>query len=507
MDFDSAMLLQNKSTEDNRSKLASFIISLVVFLITSGCAIQPKVVTETENKQRIAEDMLALQKEHDPIQGPISLEEATARALKYNLELQVELTQKILAQKQLNLRHYDMLPKLVVDLHYDSRSNFSGARSRSLLTGRTTLEPSTSADRDIFSSALGLSWNILDFGVSYYRAQQAADNVLIQEEQKRSVVNKLIQEVRSAYWRAVSYQRLVSRMQRLKDKVRESIDQIDQMKEGRLNNPKINLSYKRDLYGIERELNLLQRNLLLAKSQLAALMNIKPGTEFALVIPERGLFTKTVNLEVEEMEQIALESRPELRELFYKKRANAKEVRAAILQMLPGIELGARYHYNSNSFLFNGDWLSLGSQLSWNLISLISAPARLEELNSKEKLLDVERLAASMAVLAQVHISLAQFDHFNEEYRTAFNFYQTQKRIVDQTRVEANMGKLSGQALVREELNTLLAEVRCDSIYAELENAYAGIYVSLGLDPIPDGLNTQDLAELTSLLVEHWRKR
>ena len=94
-------------------------------------------------------------------------------------------------------------------------------------------------------------------------------------------------------------------MQRLKDKVRKSIEQIDQMKEGRLSNPKINLTYKRDLYGIEREINLLQRNLLLAKSQLAALMNIKPGTEFDLVIPERGLFTKAVNLEIEEMEQIA----------------------------------------------------------------------------------------------------------------------------------------------------------------------------------------------------------
>lgn len=73
MDFDSAMLLQNKSTEDNRSKLASFIILLVIFLITSGCAIQPKVVSEAENKQRIAQDLLQLKNEHDPIKGPISL--------------------------------------------------------------------------------------------------------------------------------------------------------------------------------------------------------------------------------------------------------------------------------------------------------------------------------------------------------------------------------------------------------------------------------------------------
>lgn len=482
-------------------------VIIIAMIILSGCAIQPKVVTEEENKHRVSSDLLLLQKVHDPVQGPISLEEATARALKYNLELQIELTQKTLAQKQLNLKSYDMLPKLVVDLHYDSRSNFSGARSRSLLTGRTTLEPSTSAERDIFSSAMGLSWNILDFGVSYYRAQQAADNVLIQEEQKRNVINRIVQEVRSAYWRAVSYERLILRMHSLKAKVRESLDQVTQMRDEQLNNPKINFIFKRDLHSIERELNLLQRNLLLAKSQLAELMNIKPGTEFTLVIPDRGLFTKKIDLAIEDMEQIALESRPELRELFYKKRANAKEVRAAILQMLPGIELGSRYNYNSNSFLFNGDWLSLGAQLSWNLISIISAPAKFAELETKEKLLDVERLSMSMAILAQVHVSLAQFSHFNEEYRSAYDYYQVQKRIIEQTRIEATVGKVSGHALIREELNTLLAEVRCDSVYSELENSYAGIYVSLGLDPIPGDLNNKNLSELAAELAEHWHKR
>ncbi|MBY0485299.1 TolC family protein [Nitrosomonas sp.] len=478
-----------------------------ILLIISGCAVQPRVVTDEENNARITQDLRAIEQDHDAINGPISLEEATARALKNNLELQIELTQKTLAQKQLNLKSYDMLPKLVIDLNYSSRSNYSGASSRSLITGRRTLESSTSSEKDVFASMLGVTWNILDFGVSYYRAQQAADNVLIQEEQKRGAINRIVQEVRSAYWRAVSYQRLISRMQSLKAEIKESLDQIDQMDVEQLNNPKINFTYKRDLLGIEREIGFLQRNLSVAKSQLAALMNIRPGMDFTLVAPERGEFISRLNLELEEMEQIALESRPELRELFYKKRANAKETRAAILQMLPGIELGARYNYNSNNFLFNGDWLSLGSQLSWNLISIISMPAKLDELDTKEKLLDAERLAMSMAVLAQVHVSLAQFGNLNEEYRSAYNFYLMQKKIIEHSRIEAQLGKISRHVLIREELNTLLAEARTDSIYSELENAYAGIYVSLGLDPIPGDLDKKDLSVLTEKLTDHWQKR
>ncbi|MBP6057167.1 MAG: TolC family protein [Nitrosomonas sp.] len=484
-----------------------YIALIVLTLLSiSGCAVQPIVVTDDENKSRITQDLGVLEKNHDAINGPISLEEATARALKNNLELQIELTQKALAQKQLNLKSYDMLPKLVIDLNYSSRSNYSGAISRSLITGRRTLESSTSSEKDVFASMLGVTWNILDFGVSYYRAQQAADNVLIQEEQKRSSINRIVQEVRSAYWRAVSYQRLISRMLGLKAEIRESLSQIDQMDVEQLNNPKINFTYKRDLLGIEREIGLLQRNLSVAKSQLAVLMSIRPGMDFSLVIPERGEFANKINLEVEEMEQIALESRPELRELFYKKRANAKETRAAILQMLPGIEMSSRYNYNSNSFLFNGDWLSLGSQLSWNLISIISMPARLDELDTKEKLLDVERLAMSMAVLAQVHVSLAQFGNLSEEYRVSYNFYLMQKKIIEQSRIEAQLGKISRHILIREELNTLLAEARTDSIYSDLENAYAGIYVSLGLDPIPGDLDIKDLSELTEKLTSHWQR-
>lgn len=482
-----------------------FLVFLV--LLMSGCAIQPKVVTEQENKLRITQDLLQLQKNQDPVQGAISLEEATARALKHNLDLQIELRRKSLVQKQLNLTSYDMLPKLVIDLNYNARDNFSGANSRSLITGLNSLESSTSSDRDVFSAALGLSWSLLDFGVSYYRAQQAGDKVLIQEEQKRKVVNRIVQDVRTAYWRAISNERLNASMEKLRVRLREAIDQTDEVLGRKLNNPSIALTYQRELLGIERELGQLQRNMALAKAQLAALMNLKPGEKFVLVIPERGEFKHKLDLKIEEMEQIALESRPELRELFYEKRANAKETRAAILQMLPGIELGGNYNYSSNSFLFNSDWMSLGAQLAWNLVSLVSLPAKLDELEAKEQLLDAERLSMSMAVLTQLHVSLAQFSKLMEEHRTALQYQHVQKRIMDQTQIEADLNKVSQHVVIREEMNTLLAEVRYNTIYAELENAYAAIYASMGLDPLPANLDAKDLTKLTSALSEHWSKR
>jgi outer membrane protein TolC len=158
----------------------------------SACSINPVPLTDAENKARAAEDGGKLQKDQERVSGPITLHEAIARSLKYNLDYRVEMMHKTLAETQLDLTHYDMLPQLVTNVGIDSRNNWSGASSRSLVPPYIeSLRPSTSSDRDIFNAQLGLSWNVLDFGVSYFRAHQAADQVMIREEEKRKVWCKM----------------------------------------------------------------------------------------------------------------------------------------------------------------------------------------------------------------------------------------------------------------------------------------------------------------------------
>jgi len=102
-----------------------------------------------------------------------------ARALKYNLDFRVGVMEEALAQRQLDLSRFDLLPELVLESGYAGRDKFNGASSRSLITGQQSVETSTSSDRDIISARLGLTWNVLDFGLSYVRAQQQADRVMI----------------------------------------------------------------------------------------------------------------------------------------------------------------------------------------------------------------------------------------------------------------------------------------------------------------------------------------
>ncbi|WP_052700569.1 TolC family protein [Methylocucumis oryzae] len=313
--------LSNRKNDLNNPPTKPVWLAVAGFTLAglTACSINPAPITEQENKARVAEDSLKLQQEQEKVSGPITLHEAVARALKYNLDYRVELMHKTLAQEQLDISHYDMLPKFVGSLGVDARNNWSGASSRSLLSGRQSLEPSTSSDRDVFNAKLGLTWNIVDFGVSYFRAHQAGDKVMAREEEKRKVVNRIVQDVITAYWRTVSNERLKADMQALAGRIDVALAQSKQALTRKLLNPMGALTYQRELLSIQRELEQLQRTLALSKVQLAALMNIKPGEDFHLVVPERNAWTKNLTLPPDKMEQIALENRPEIRALVYEK--------------------------------------------------------------------------------------------------------------------------------------------------------------------------------------------
>jgi outer membrane protein, multidrug efflux system len=223
-------------------RLAAGIVALVPILFgLSSCTIKPLPLTTDEVQSRVQEDRTMLTRDQEPVSGPIDLYEAMARALKYNLDARVELMHKMLAQTQLDLSHYAMLPRLAANAGFDGRNNFSGGVARSLITGTQILEPFTSADRNIFSADLSLSWNVLDFGMSYIRAKQAADDVLIAEEERRRVANRVMQDVRVAYWRAVSAERILPSLKMLDEWVKNALEQARAVHDEKLSTPLVPL--------------------------------------------------------------------------------------------------------------------------------------------------------------------------------------------------------------------------------------------------------------------------
>jgi outer membrane protein TolC len=475
----------------------------------TGCgSLSPKPFTAEQQRERASADLGKLARDQEPVRGPVSLYEAMARAMKYNLDFRLELLEKALAQRELNLSHYNLLPDLVGRMSYYERDNFSGASSRSLITGRQSLESSTSQDRGFFAGDLTLSYNVLDFGLSYIRAQQNADKVLIAEERKRKAVNRIAQDVRTAYWRAVSYERLREEMRALAARIERALAQSQSVREQRLESPLTALTYQRELLAIQRELQTLQRDLMLAKIQLAALMNLKPGEEYQLDVPERLQRVPELSIDPLKAGQLALENRPEVRELAYEGRINEKEAKAAILRLLPNLRLEGSYNYNDNSFLFNPNWLAGGVQVAWNLINAFKIPATQKTIKAKQDVIDTQRLSLSMAVLTQVYVSMAQYGNARREYNTATDYLGTQNRILGQVKSSKLANRISEQALIREEMNNLVAEVRHDISYADLQNYYAGVYAAVGQDPLPaEDVQKKNVQQLKRSLETYWAGR
>ena len=484
------------------------ILSVSALTLLGACTVTPKPLTPSELATRADANAQAVAANQEPVTGPIDLYEAMARALKYNLDYKVEMRNEALKVRELNLSRYDMLPQLVASGGYAGRNNDSGASSLSLITRRQSLEPSTSAERDIFAGDLTLSWDVLDFGLSYVRAQQKADEVLISLEQRRKVSNRIIEDVRTSYWRAVSAERLLAKLTELEGSVSSTLENSERLAERRLSAPLTALTYQRELVDIQAEIRRLQRELTIAKAQLAALMNLKPGTEFTLVLPDRTKVLPTVTSGGEDMMMTALRNRSELREVSYRERINAKELDAALLRALPSLKGLVGVNVDSNNFLYNSDWIQYGARASWNLLNVFKLPAEKKAIRAQGDLLQQRELALTMAVMTQVHVARARFAHLTTELDTASHSNNIQNKIMYQIRSGNTAGAISQQTLLREEMNTLVSEVKYDIAYADAQNAYANLFASMGIDDFaPDITGREDVGALKASLAKLWQSR
>ena len=484
------------------------LLGLSVTALLAGCAVKPEPLTPSDLQSTAERNFQTVDADQEPVAAPIDLYEAMARALKYNLDYKVELMDEALKSRELDLSRYDMLPQLVASGGYAGRNNFSGASSLSLITRRQSLEPSTSSEKNLYTADLTLSWDVLDFGLSYVRAKQKADEVLINQERRRKVANRIIEDVRTSYWRAVSAQRLLDKLQQLEDSVTVTLENSERLAERRLSAPLTALTYQRELVEIQGNIRRLQRELVISKAQLAALMNLKPGTEFSLVLPDRALAMPEVKYSGEDMMMTALQNRAELREVSYRQRINAKELDAALLSALPSFRGILGVNVDSNDFLYNNDWMQWGARASWNVLNLFRYPAQKKTVKAQDDLLRQRELALTMAVLTQVHVARARFAHLSEELSTASHQMRVQDKIMTQIRAGHKAGAMSQQTLLREEMNTLVAEVKYDIAYADAQNGYANLFGSMGIDDFgPDLTGRENVQTLRASLSKLWDDR
>lgn len=483
---------------------------VITGLVVAGCSVTPKPLTTAE-LNAVADDRAArvISAQQEPVTRSIDLYEAMARAIKYNLDHQVEIKQQALRVSEKDLSTLDMLPDLVGNAEYTTRSNTPGSSSVSILSGNESLEPSRSTDRNVFTKDLTLSWDVLDFGLSYHRAKQNADKVLIAAEQRRSAINRIIEDVRTAYWRAVIAERLGGRLASLEREAQRALSDAKKQGADLVGSPRDGLLYQRDLLTVLRATQELRRDLSVAKNQLAALMNLPQNQSYSLATPSRAAGrVPLVRNSPEDLARMAFRNRPELREITYRMRINETERDMGLLEALPSLKAFIGVNSSSNDFLYNQDWISSGATASWNLMRLPALPRFYKNNDRGRELLDARALALTQAIATQVFVSKARVLSLQKELGTASELARVNSAIVTQTGVEADAGALGTRDVVTEKMNAILSDLRRDMTYADLQNAYANLYASVGLDVYAPELTGQESVDvMAAALRKLWFER
>ena len=109
-----------------------------------------------------------------------------------------------------------------------------------------------------------------------------------------------------------------------------------------------------------------------------------------------------------------------------------------------------------------------------------------------------------MAIMTQVHVRLAQFSYAKKQLRTAKRYHDTQVQIAEQTRLSWIGNRTGVQALIRERVTLVVAELRYDAARANLEASYANLLASLGEDALPPLLTGFSVGEIADALRVRW---
>ena len=466
--------------------LCAVLAGATALALLAGCAVRPSPLTEQDTERRVAEDRRTLAANRPALDGPLTLHRAMAYALLFNLESRVRAMEQALALGELEVARLGLLPGLSARYGVTTRSNVRASSSQSVLTGRESLSASTSSDRTTRTGGLTAVWHALDFGVSYYAARQQSDRVLIAHERRRKAVHTVLAEVRRAWWRAVAAKRALRRAGSLMDSVTAALADSARIAELRVRSPLEALRYRRALLRALQALERQRRGRI--GLELAELIGLGPGAQYRLALPpERLPPPRRPVLDIAALETLALRQRPELREAQLSGRIAAAEARKALLRVLPGIELSAGAHTDSNSFLVKDSWASLGAQVSLNLAQLFTAPAAMAAAAAGVALERARREALAMAVLTQLHVALAGFEEALAQYATSSQIAETQDEIVAQLRSGARLGVMNEMEAVLAELEAVRTALDRDLAFVEIEESFGRIFAAAGADILPGG--------------------
>lgn len=493
----------NSSKLSGSAKSSSFLAPVIAAtLFLGGCSsIRPQPLSTNEVNETSSAEIQRVRNHIEPLAGALTLDEAIARAIKYNLDRRVKMMEEAVANRRLDAGEYDLLPKLVAGAGYRDRNNDLITRSKDSVTGQPSqAHPYISSDRSALTTDLSFTWSLLDFGQSYYASKQNADRVLVAEERRRKAMHLLIQDVRTAFWRAASSQKLKARVEATIMEAEGALKEARQAEIERLRNPLDSLRYQRQLLENMRLLEAVDQELSTARIELASLTNLPMVGELKISEPDQEVIGRWLDVPVDQMEQQAIAQNADLREAFYNVRLATDEAKRGMLRLFPGLSFSYALRHSNDSYLINQNWNEAGVQISLNLLGLLGAPAQSRLGEAGIELAKNQRTATLMGVLTQVHLARLQLGNAYRQFQRADNIWRIDHSISEhvinreQAETQTKLDRVANQT------SAILSELRRYQALAQVHAAASKLQATLGMEPTVAGSQDMSVGELAKVV-------
>lgn len=462
-------------------------------MVLAGCSVIPMPLTLQENSTQAQADLASIAARLEPVKGPLTLADATARAIRNNLELRVRQMEQMVQAGQLDVSRFDMLPRLALSAGYSWRNNDAfGVGFTPAGTISTT--PSAAVERVRSTASASLSWNVLDFGLSYFRARQNADQVLIAEERRRRALQNLVLDVRLAWWRAEAAQRLLPQVDKMIEQIDQAAERSRLIEARQLMSPLQIIAYRRSLLDLQQQLSARRQELAQWRTDFSELVGIRPGERYRLASPLNVAAAPLPELttRTEELEAMAIERRPELAEERLRMRITRDEGKRQLLQLLPNLSLSTGPSYDSNRYLVNNNWIDATGAVTLNLLKLLSYPAVKRQQQATTELDQARREALTMAVMAQTHVAVTRYELLRHELSIWNQALADDRALLQSMQAAQQSGFETELELMRAAARVSITEINRDVIHANLEHATGRVMNSIGFDVVDAESNVDD---------------
>jgi len=168
--------------------------------------------------------------------------------------------------------------------------------------------------------------------------------------------------------------------------------------------------------------------------------------------------------------------------------------------LLPGLKFNSNWNYSSNDYLMNQSNTDYGTSIGLNLLNVFSAPKVKEITKANTHIVEEQRLALSMAVLSQVHLSNVDYALAREEYETSERYLYVAKKITEQVKNAQKIARFGNLEIIREEASLLVAELRNDISYSKFQHSIAQMFTSVGIDITSKYVKDMDVEEYANVI-------